>query len=318
MVFDESLESEIARLKNSRTNSELGSPGDERPPEIESHFNRLSNLLNKLKSITDQAPDINSRYSSLSHDFEMLVIAALREAECADLIEKSMETDLTSLCGELKRKDEALQAREMALARLEETSKAKLAELDGRIQIQQTQLKDLESTRQQLTIEKDHLAKRLNEAALSAKQAEAEASQLTERLEAEYSARRLDTATREESLAARESDLLRAEADQKTEIENLQLRLQEMESKLASQERALNEKDRGIHAASVREAGMGKLIERLSAECEKLSAELCEKQSMTSRFETKTRGSFIKGGKAWEKVLNLVRGRTSLGNGNRM
>ena len=98
-MLDESLRSEIARLKSTRANSEFGSPGDERPPEIESHFNRLSNLLNKLRSITDQASDINDRYSSLSQDFELLVIAALREAECADLIEKSMETDLTSLCG---------------------------------------------------------------------------------------------------------------------------------------------------------------------------------------------------------------------------
>jgi chromosome segregation ATPase len=317
-MVDESLESEIARLKNSRTNSELGSPGDERPPEIESHFNRLSNLLNKLRSITDRAPDINSRYSGLSHDFELLVIAALREAECADLIEKSMETDLTSLCDKIKQKDETLQAREIDLARLEETSKAKLAELESRFQNQEAQLKDLENERQQLTTERDCLVNRLNQAELTAKQAEVEVRQFKERLEAEFSALRAHMATREESLAARESDLRRAEADQKTEIENLQLRLQDTETKLASQERALIEKDRGIHAASVRETGMGKLIERLSSECEKLSAELCEKQSMTSRFETKTRGSFIKGGKAWEKVLNLVRGRTSLGNGNRM
>jgi len=49
-----------------------------------------------------------------------------------------METELTTLYGELKQKDEALQARETALVRLEETSKAKLAELEDRIQIKRT------------------------------------------------------------------------------------------------------------------------------------------------------------------------------------
>jgi len=318
-MLDESLRSEIARLRNSRANSKVSSPGDERPPEIESHFNRFSNLLNKLRSITDQDPDINSRYSSLSHDFELLVVAALREAECADLIEKSMETDLTSLCGEIKQKVEALQSREKELARLEETSKTKLAELERRIQNQEAQLKDLESGRQQLTTERDDLENRLNQAELTAKQAEAEGRQFKERLEAEFSALRVHMVKREESLTARESDLRRAEAAQKTEIENLQLRLQDTEANLAIQERELNEKDRGIHAASVREAGIGKLIERLSSECEKLSAELREKKSMISQFETKTRYSFIKGGKAWEKVLRLVRiGRICLGNSNRI
>ncbi len=295
MVLDGSPRLKIARLKNAKSDSELASSGDERPPEIESHFDRLSNLLNKLKAITDQAPDINFRYSSLSHDFEILVIAALREAKCADLIETSMETDLTSLCGELKHKDEGLQAREMALARLEETSKAKLAELGSRILNLKTQLWDLERERQQLTSEKDHLVKRLNEAEQSAKQAEAEAHQFKERLEAEFSDRRRFMTEREESLAAREADLCRADADQKADIDNLQLRLQDTETKLASQENVLKEKESEIHAAAVREAELGKLIERLSSECERLGAELSEKQLVvTSRPDTKSLGSFIK------------------------
>jgi predicted RNase H-like nuclease (RuvC/YqgF family) len=94
--------------------------------------------------------------------------------------------------------------------------------------------------------------------------------------------------------------------------------LQETEAKLATQEKELKEKERTIHAAGVRETELGKLIERLSSECEKLSAELCEKKLMSSRFEDKTRGSFISGGKAWRKVVRLVRAnRTSSDNSNR-
>ncbi len=302
----ESLRSEIARLKNARANAELGKPGDERPAEIESHFNRLSSLLNKLKSITDQATDVNDRYSSLSQDFELLVIAALREAECADLIEKSMETDLTSLCSEIKQKDEALQAREIDIAGLEKTLKANLAELESRIRHRDIQFEELERERQQLMSERDELVNRLKEAELNTKKAQAEARQSNERLEAEFSALRVQMTKREQSLDARESDLRRAEADQKTEIQNLQLRLQETEAKLANQERELNEKTRGIDAASAREAGIGKLIERLSSECEKLSAELYEKKLIISRLETKTRWSFIKGAKLWEKLFRLL------------
>jgi hypothetical protein len=133
-MLDESLRFEIATLQNTGAKSELGSAGDGHPPEIDSHLNRLLNLWNRLKSITDRASNVKCSSLGRSQDFELLAIAALREAEYADLIEQSMETELTTLCGELKQKDEALQARETALVRLEETSKAKLAELENRIQ----------------------------------------------------------------------------------------------------------------------------------------------------------------------------------------
>jgi hypothetical protein len=83
--------------------------------------------------------------------------------------------------------------------------------------------------------------------------------------------------------------------------------LQESEAKLASQERELKEKERAVHAAGVRETELGKLIERLSAECEQLSAELYDKKLMMSQLEDKTRYSLIHGGKAWGKVVRLVR-----------
>jgi chromosome segregation ATPase len=304
--MDGSLRFEIARLQDTEAKSEFGSAGDGRPPDIESHFNRLLTLLNKLRSITDRACDINSRDSGRSHDFELLAIAALKEAECADLIEESMETELTSLWGELKQKNDALQAREMAFARLEETSKAKLAELESRIRNHDNEATHQETERQQLTTERDRLLNRLNEAELAAKHAEAKARQFKERLEAEFSAFRLKMEKREEALTAMESDLCRGEGDQKTDIKDLQLRLQDTEAKLASQERDLKEKENGIQTAAVRETEMGRLIERLSSECEKLSAKVCEKGLIISRLEGQTRYSFITGGKAWEKVRRLV------------
>jgi hypothetical protein len=115
-----------------------------------------------------------------------------------------------------------------------------------------------------------------------------------------------EMAKREDSVAARESDLHRVEGEQKTDIENLQLRLQDAEAKLVSQDRTLKEKETGIHAAALREKEIGKLIERLSSECEKLSAKLCEKELIISRLEDTTRYYFFNGAKAWGKILRVV------------
>jgi chromosome segregation ATPase len=317
-VFDKSLRSKIARLQSPAAKSELGGATDDRPPEVESHVNRLLHLLKKLKSINERSEGTNSHEGASARDFDLLVIAALREAECADLIEKTMDADLTGLCNELKRKEETLQAREKALARLEETSNAQLAELESRIENQEHQLRNLKTEQQKLSAERDRLAHSLSEAELAAKQAEGEARQLKERMKEEVSPLKLQTAKREEFPGANKPDLQLLEGDQKKEIETLQLRLEETEAKLADLEKELKEKERAIHAAGVRETELGKLIERLSAECEKLSAELCDKKLMISQLEDKTRATFIHGGKAWGKVARLVRAsRDPSGNSNR-
>ncbi len=304
-MLDESVQSGITREKNT-AHSEFINHSDERLPEIQSHLSRLSNLLNKLRSISDRASDDNGYHASLSQDFELLVIAALREAECADFIEKSMETDLTSLCEELKQKNEALRAREIELSGLDETLKVKLGALENQIQSQEIQLDQMEKERRGLTTEREDLVNRLIQAELRVQQAETQARESNERLELELSALRFQTAKREEWLDSREADMRRAEADQKATMENLELRLREMEEKLTIQEKELNEKHRGILAAFAREAEIGKLIERLSSECERLSAELYEKSLIIARSETKTRYSLIKNGKAWQKLLRLL------------
>ncbi len=53
-----------------------------------------------------------------------------------------------------------------------------------------------------------------------------------------------------------------------------------------------------------------RLIERLSSECENLSAELCEKRLLIARMQDKPRHS-TNGGKKWKKVLGLVQEEVS-------
>ena len=56
-------------------------------PDIENHANRLLGLLNELRSFADDACD-----------------AVLREAECADRMEETMETEINGLRDQIREK----------------------------------------------------------------------------------------------------------------------------------------------------------------------------------------------------------------------
>lgn len=297
-MLDESLRLEIARLENTGAKPATDGTGGDRNGEVESHVNRLLKLLKKLESINNRSDGTNSHAPGSSQDFDLLVIAALREAECADLIEKTMEVDLTDLCEQLKQNNDALQARETALAELKEASNAQLAELESRIETQENQQKHLEDEHKKIIAERDRLAITLSEAESAAAQAELRAQQSNKRMQEELTALRSELENRDGAVDVAQTGGVRIDADQQKEIESLQLRLQESEAKLAAQEKELGAKERTIQAAGVREKELGKLIERLSAECEKLSAELYQNKLAPSRTEDKPRRSFMSGAKA--------------------
>jgi chromosome segregation ATPase len=261
---------------------------NERQPNVSNPANSLLDLLKELRSFADQACN-----------------AALREAECADRIEEAMETEINGLREQIREKDGSIDARDQALAKLEEASKAKLSELESRIHEHEIQLSNREIQTQQLVLERDYLINRLKEAELVAEESDARAQQHAERVEAEFADLRLQLAKREESLAVRELALSRYEGDLRSSLQNLQLRLQDTEAKLAGREREIKQKEALIEAAASRETEIGRLIERLSSECEKLSTELCEKRLIFARLEDKRRHS-TNGGRMWKKVLGLV------------
>ena len=136
------------------------------------------------------------------------------------------------------------------------------------------------------------------------------AEDLRDQIESEFTDFRLQLEKRAESLRTRELALSRHEGELRTSIQSLQLRLQETEAKLASRERELKQKDDLSDAAAVRETEIGRFIERLSSECDKLSAELCEKRLLITRLQRKTRHS-TNGGKVWKKVLGLAQEEVS-------
>ena len=261
--------------------------GENRLPDVETHANRLFSLLSELKSFADQACD-----------------AVLKEAECADRIEESMETEINRLRDQIKEQQESLQARDLALAKLDEAANTRLAVLESRIQDQETQLKSRSIQLQHLVSERDFLVGRVRETELAAEQAEVRSQQRTERMEAELTDLKLQLAQREEDLAAKELALSRHEGDLRAGIQNLQFRLQETEAKLAGRDRELKQKDALIDAAANREIEIGRLIERLSSECESLSMELCDKRLMITQLPDKMRHAG--GNRGWKKVLGLT------------
>lgn len=155
-----------------------------------------------------------------------------------------------------------------------------------------------------LRSESDPLVNCLNEAEPGAAREESPARQLRE-LEAELSRLRLEIAEREESIAEKEVALNQLAGNFRAKIQTLQFRLQNTEAKLASRETELKEKVSVIEAAAARERAIGKLVVRLSSECEKLTAELYQKSLIIARLEEKARHP-IGGGKVWKKVLGLV------------
>jgi len=151
---------------------------------------------------------------------------------------------------------------EADLAKLEETSNAKFAELESRIRDQETQLKNREIQSQHLASERDFLVSRLKEAELAAEQAEAKTHQFTERMEAELTNLRLQLAKREESLAARDSALSRFEGDLRTHIQpSTSIAARKLDWQ--NREREVKQKQEVIHAAAAGETEIDKLIERL-------------------------------------------------------
>lgn len=144
----------------------------------------------------------------------------------------------------------------------------------------------------------------------AAEQMEFRSHQHMEQSEAASAELKLQPAKRDESLGTRESVSSRQEGDLRIILQSLQLRLRETEAKLANRERELKQKETLIDAAAVREMEIGRLIERLSSECENLSAELCEKRLLIARMQDKPRHS-ANGGKKWKKVLGLIQEEVS-------
>ena len=85
----------------------------------------------------------------------------------------------------------------------------------------------------------------------------------------------------------------------------LEKRLAAAESQLELQETKLREKEAQIMATGVKEAEVGNLIKRLSAECAALNSELQEKNQRLIQIETKKEKT-INDATIWRRMIGRL------------
>jgi len=234
----------------------------------------LQSLIHELKSMSDLTPD-----------------ATLRDTGTVRGTEAIKEAELAETSARLRVKEETIEARELALKELEAASKARIEEVEKLLEERKAGLDRRESELGRLAARVRGVVNRLN-------QADSESQNTAERLEGELTELRQRLKAKDERLAAKELQLEKLEA----ELKELEVRLQTAESNSQSLEAQLKEKDTLIHAASVKEAEVGKLIARLSSECERLSSELAHKSGSGGRAEKKE-NSAANDGPIWKKML---------------
>ena len=121
----------------------------------------------------------------------------------------------------------------------------------------------------------------------TAEQLEQEVAKKTETLDQEIATLKSQVSQRDESGQSRANKFKKAEADFRAAIIELESRLKDADSKLQLQETQLKDKEVVIQATATKEVEIGKLIKRLSQECENLSNELQEKTRLMGQLDNK-------------------------------
>jgi len=265
--------------------SEQGDKGRPDGQDIASQTDVLLGLIDELKSITERACN-----------------AAVLESECVERIEESKGNEVAELKLRLKEKEQALAARDAALRERDEFFKTKIETLEIQLREGHAELKVREVAEEDLKGKLQDISARLQDG-------ESKAQEASARAQAELSDLKRQLQEAQVQLQAKDEELRQAGGDLKARCQELEVKLQEMESALQSHEAELKDKDNLIQAAANRETEIGKLIQRLSEECGKLSAELQEKSLIVAQLEKKQR-HFISDGAVWKKVLGRVKDDT--------
>lgn len=263
--------------------NELVSTNRQNLPSLRTHANQFVNVINGLKSLSDRVSDL-----------------ADRKDEHGAQAEKGEKSELENL--RLEVKAESLKARALALKELEEAWKAKIEQTEYQLRGREVRLTVREKELARLTSKVHGVINQLN-------QTESESQKKVERLEAEITELREKLKERDECAAARDVSPPTAKVDQSETIEELELRLETAERKIQSYEADLKQKDLLIQSAANKEAEIGKLIARLSSECEKLSFELENKNLERGAIEKKEHAS-VGDTPLWKKILARIQEQT--------
>jgi chromosome segregation ATPase len=254
--------------------------------EIEVRADQLLNYIDKLTSFADRACS-----------------AAIRQTETAHRIEDRF-TEIADLRRTLEHQNAKLQEQQLAMVRLEQQSKAQITALE--VRLRQNEMQRAEEKRQDLLRgENAGLVSRLKEAEALVPQVQERNHDWSEPLGQELEALKLQLAERDETIQAKNVMIKQIESDSRAKILDIEQRLRDAEKALEGHEAILKEKDAVIRATALKEAEMGNLIKRLSAECAKLNNELQERNRALSQNHG-TRAEPRADANIWRRVIGRL------------
>jgi chromosome segregation ATPase len=243
--------------------------------DIEVHANQLLAYIDKLTTLADRACN-----------------TALRQTETAQSIERSRQVEIERLRDELDYQKNQRQEQQLALIRVEQESKARIAVLESQLNLAEVRREQAEKDKELIVLrrEKQTLISQL----AAAKSPEKGALKTTsDRAPVAGKSQAPERPARAHDQTA---DALRAK------ILELEQRLTEAQAELRLQEAQLKEKEALVQMAAAKEAEMGNLIKRLSSECATLSNELHEHTRKLAKIQPKKQPS-LADGKIWRRVI---------------
>ena len=238
--------------------------------EIENQANQLLDYISKLSSLADRA-----------------CVTAIRQTETAQRSEETRQTEVATLRNQLEQSTLALQERNLTITMLENSTREQMVAMEQRLRSAERQLEERDTEIASLNRQINELASRPISPGYTAEQLEQEVAKKTETLDQEIATLKSQVSQRDESGQSRANKFKKAEADFRAAIIELESRLKDADSKLQLQETQLKDKEVVIQATATKEVEIGKLIKRLSQECENLSNELQEKTRLMGQLDNK-------------------------------
>lgn len=231
--------------------------------EIETQANQLLDYISKLSNLADRA-----------------CVTAIRQTETAQRSEETRQTEVATLRNQLEQSTSALQERNLAFTMLDNSSREQMASMEQRLRAAERQLEERETEIASLNRQINELANRPNTPGYTTEQLEQEVAEKTAALKNQLS-------QRDELVKSKTSMFKKAEADFRANIMELEQRLKDAEGTVQRQETQLKDKEIVLQATAAKEVEIGKLIKRLSLECENLSNELQEKTRLMGQLDGK-------------------------------
>ena len=258
--------------------------------DIEIQADQLLSYIDKLTSLADRACN-----------------TAIRQTETAQFLEKNRFTEIARLQRQLEQQKEHYQEQQLALLRVEHESKSRIASLESQlhqIAIHQ-RYADKDNELEILRARETTVGRQLPEERAIAEHVRKPDHSDPNPQDQDIAELKLQLAKRDEAIEIKNRAIKEIEVEYRAKFLDLEKRLAASESQLELQETKLREKEAQIMATGAKEAEVGNLIKRLSAECAALNSELQEKNQRLIQIETKKEKT-INDATIWRRMIGRL------------